>query len=46
MEKNKQTSNGKNFKWMLKRIFVEHFFVKLLAVVCGIMLWLCIGYIF
>lgn len=42
----KTAKKGNKTKWVLKRIFIEHWFVKLGAVICGMMLWLCIGYLF
>lgn len=44
--KTKTTGSTNKTKWLLKRIFVEHWFAKLGAILCGIMLWLCMGYLF
>ncbi|MBR5250630.1 MAG: hypothetical protein IKV38_01245 [Clostridia bacterium] len=47
MQNNTTTNKKENkAKWIFKRIFIENWFAKLGAIFCGILLWLCIGYLF
>ncbi len=46
MKSNQQTEKSRKVKQWFKHVFLEHWPAKVLAVIAGVLIWLCIGYLF